>query len=96
MKHIIKKFQEIMSAATFAEAGEWDTAMEMIPETPLSRQPSWLSKIFMAVTFAESGMHSEALYFLEPAGTEKRNFNARIMEELGLKGVRLLYGTVSI
>jgi hypothetical protein len=96
MKNIITKFQKIMMAATFAEAGEWNTAREMIPDAELSRQPLWISKIFMAVTFAESGLHDEALRLLEPARTDNRNFNSTIMEELGLKGVRLIYGTVSI
>jgi len=96
MKNIITKFQKIMMAATFAEAGEWNTAREMIPDAELSRQPLWISKIFMAVTFAESGLHDEAVGFLNPAAAKKRGFNSEIIENLGLKGVRLMYGTVSI
>lgn len=96
MKNIITKYQKLMAAATFAEAGEWDTAREMLPEVQRSRELSWLSNIFVAVTFAESGLHDAALGILEPARSENRKFNSTIMEELGLKGVRLIYGTVSI
>ena len=96
MKNIITKFQKIMMAAAFAEAGEWNTARELTPDVELSGEPIWLSKIFMAVAFAESGLHNEARGFLEPVVADNREFNSRIMEELGLKGVRLMYGTVSI
>jgi hypothetical protein len=96
MKNIITKFQKIMMAATFAEAGEWDTAREMTPDVEISREPSWLNKIFVAVTFAESGLHDEAVGFLKPAVAKNRGFNSEIIENLGLKGVRLMYGTVII
>lgn len=96
MKTIVKKFQDIMMAATYAEAGEWDAAREMIPETQLSREPSWLNRIFMAVTFAEAGLQREAVGFLDPVPAGRRNLGASLAEELGLKGVRLMYGTVSI
>jgi hypothetical protein len=89
MKNILRKFQETMMAATFAEAGEWDTAREMTPDTELSREPTWLNRIFMAITFAESGLHDEAI-------RGNRGFNSAIAEDLGLQGVRLMYGTVSI
>jgi len=95
MKNFFNKFQKIMMAATFAEAGEWNTAREMTPAVKLSREPSWLDRIFMAVTFAESGLHDEALRFTrDTAG--KRGFHTAIEKDLGLRGVRLMYGTVSI
>jgi len=96
MKKFIHKFQNTMISATFAEAGEWDSAREMAPETHLSRQPSWLNKVFMAITFAESGMRDEALNFLEPARTGNRGFNSATLNDIGLKGIQLAYGTVSI
>ena len=96
MKNILRKFQETMMAATFAEAGEWDTAREMTPVTELSREPTWLNKIFMAITFAESGFHDEAVRFMGPAAAGNRGFNSSIAEDLGLQGIRLVYGTVSI
>ena len=96
MKNNITKFQKIMMAAAFAEAGEWKMAREMTPDAEISREPSWLNKIFMAITFAESGLHEEAIGFLKPAAAKNRGFNSEIMENLGLKGVRLMYGTISI
>ena len=96
MKNFIQKFQDTMISATFAEAGEWDAAREMAPEHHLSRKPTWLNKVFMAITFAESGMREEALSFLEPAGTGNRGFNSASLNDIGLKGVQLAYGTVSI
>jgi len=96
MKNLLKKFQKYMLAATFAEAGEWDTARNMAPAIELSREPTWLNRIFMAVTFAESGLHDEAIHFLGPASGRNRGFNSAIAEDWGLHGVRLMYGTVSI
>lgn len=96
MKNILRKFQETMMAATFAEAGEWDTAREMTPDIELSREPTWLNRIFMAITFAESGLHDEAIRFMGPAAGGNRGFNSAIAEDLGLHGIRLVYGTVSI
>ena len=96
MKNFFKTFQKNMMAATFAEAGEWDTAREMIPATKLSREPTLLNKIFMAVTFAESGLHDEAIRIMGPTAHRNRGFNSAVAEELGLHGVKLMYGTVSI
>ena len=96
MKNIFRKFQETMMAATFAEAGEWDTAREMIPDTELSREATWWNRIFMAITFAESGLHDEAIRFMGSTAGGNRGFNSTIAEDLGLHGIRLVYGTVSI
>jgi len=96
MRSLINKFQNTMISATFAEAGEWDTAKEMAPEPHMSREPSWLNKVFMAITFAESGLRDEALHFLEPVPTRNRGFNSATLNDLGLKGIQLAYGTVSI
>ena len=96
MKNFSQKFQKIMMAAPFAEAGEWDTAKDMTPDPDISLEPTWLNKVFMAATFAESGLYDEALNFLEPRVYGNRGFNAAISKDLGLQGIRLLYGTVSI
>ena len=96
MKNLLSKFQENMLAATFAEAGEWDTAREMTPFAELSQEPTLLNRIFVAITFAESGLRNEAIRFLEPVGYRNRGFNSTIAEDLGLPGVRLMYGTVSL
>ena len=97
MNNFLNKFQKIMTAATFAEAGEWDTAREMTPDTELSREPTWLNRIFMAAAFAESGLQGDAIRFLEPQKVQgNRGFNAAIAQSLGLQGVHVMYGTVRI
>ena len=96
MNNLLQRFQNNMMAATFAEAGEWNTAREMAPDTELSRAPTWLNKIFMAITFAESGLADEALKFMRPGQVGDRGYNSRILEDIGLKGIQLAYGTVSI
>ena len=96
MKNLLSKFQKNMVAATFAEAGEWDTAREMTPITKLSREPTRLNRFFMAITFAESGLRTDAIRILEPVGHKNRGFNSAIAVDFGLPGVRLMYGTVSL
>jgi hypothetical protein len=96
MKNILHTFQKNMMAATFAEAGEWETARDMAPDIELSHEPTWLNKLFMAITFAESGMDDEALRFLRPGHTGNRGYHSKITEDLGLRGVQLAYGTISI
>jgi hypothetical protein len=96
MKKILHNIQKNMMAATFAEAGEWDTAREMLPERKLSRELSWLNRVFMAITFAEANLQKEAVGFMAPVGGRRSDFNAVIYENLGLKGVQVIYGTVLI
>ena len=50
----------------------------------------------MAVTFAESGLHDEAIRLMGPKNRGNRGFNSTIAEDLGLHGIKLMYGTVSI
>ena len=96
MQDILKKFQKPMMAAAFAEAGEWDTAREMTPDIELSQEPNWLNRLFITITFAESGLQNEALLFMAPACVGSRFYSSAITKDLGLKGVQLMYGTVSI
>lgn len=96
MKHLLERFQKNMAAAAFAESGEWDAAREIIPAAKISPDPTWLDNIFAAITFAEKGLHNEARHFLKPARNFRTDFTPPVMEELGLKGVRLMYGTITI
>ena len=67
----------------------------MIPEVKLSRKLTWLDRIFAAITFAESGLHNEAVCQLEPV-VAKSKYATTFADELGLGGVKLIYGTISI
>ncbi|MBU0484486.1 MAG: hypothetical protein KKB30_08230 [Proteobacteria bacterium] len=84
-----------MNAITFAEAGEWDTAREMVPESANNREISWLQKIFMAVSFAEAGMPEEALRITENPQISNR-FSDDFMATIGLRGIRMTYGVLAI
>lgn len=81
-----------MNAITFAEAGEWETAREMMPPTaPRNKFFELLEKTFMAVAFAEEGMRDEALCHINaPRPTIRRAGN--FLDSVGLSGVRVTYG----
>ena len=96
MKTLLMKLQRNMTAAAFAEAGEWEAAKEVAPAAELSRESSKLNRIFTAVTFAEAGLPTIALLFLKPEPARQRVRTTNLAEELGLRGVRLMYGTVTI
>ena len=83
-----------MTAITFAEAGEWETAIEMLPPSR-KKGTSFMEKMFMAVTFAEAGMPEEARRIInapEPSPFELDDFFAKI----GLKGVPVTYGVFHV
>jgi hypothetical protein len=82
------------SAVAFAEAGEHNTALEMVGLGPSeARQPvSILQKLnitFAAAAFAEANCHDFAKEILD-ADAKNRSF----AEVVGLKGVRVWYGFV--
>ena len=49
------------TAITFAEAGEWETARSFMPSTRQNKVAAWFQNLCMAVTFAEHGLHDEAV-----------------------------------
>ena len=61
-----------------------------------TRDQNILNRIFMAVTFAESGLHDEVIRFMGSAVGGNRGFNAAVAEDLGLHEIKLMHGTVSI
>ena len=87
--------QSWTTAITFAESGEWETALSYLPPAQRSRLAIWLEKTAMAVSFAEAGMVEEALCYTDavPLTTPapRRNF----LELCGLDQAHLTYGVVS-
>lgn len=80
-----------MSAVTFAEAGEWETAITLTPLPTKSKWADFFEQTFMAVAFAEAGLHEEAQLL---AGM-KRQAPRRIknfLDSIGLHNVRMTYG----
>ena len=61
MKPTMKQYKDWRIAVAFAEVGEWETAREMTPDLGPKITTDWLERIFIAVAFAEEGLHDEAL-----------------------------------
>jgi len=80
MKGFSKKFEDAMAAVAFAEAGEFETAREIMrEEAPLAEKIKFLKRevditiddlTSMAITFAEAGEHEKAVEIMEEV--EKR------------------------
>ena len=83
-----------MTAISFAEAGEWDTARAMIPSTRRTDKISRLQKIFMAVAYAEAGLHAEALRLINTC-QQKSHVVEGFLDAVGLRGVRVTYGVLA-
>jgi hemerythrin len=76
MKNIIKKLENIFAAAAYAEAGEQETAKQIMEEVRTEKRVhlSRLERIMMAITFAEAGEHETAREIMrEEKRTEKRD-----------------------
>lgn len=84
-------FQKWMTAITFAEAGEWETAKTMMPVGVRSKAISQFQKIFMAAAFAEEGLHDEAISLTEGLSLEAPKADD-FLQSLGLGGIRMTYG----
>ena len=91
MNTSLNAFQKWMTAITFAEAGEWETAKNMIPVTIRSRAISQFHKIFMAAAFAEEGLHAEAIRLAECPDLQAPSADD-FLHSLGLGGIRMTYG----
>lgn len=80
-----------MNAVTFAEAGEWETAISMTPLPSKSKWAKFFEQTFMAVAFAEEGLHEEAQVL---AGMKKQAPKRikSFLDSIGLQNVRMTYG----
>ena len=101
-----EKINNMFTAITFAEAGEHDTALEMMGQVSSQKnEKSWLSalnNIFTAATFAEADCHDIALEYLDqPAAAKTQKvFEYQpvklkdFVASVGLEGVQLRFGLV--
>jgi len=87
----LNTFQKWMTAITFAEAGEWETAKRMAPISIRSRAINQFQKIFMAVAFAEEGLHAEAVSLAECPSLQTPSADD-FLQSLGMGGIRMTYG----
>ncbi len=74
MKRFFKKVEDAMAAVAFAEAGEFETAREIMKEQPdLAKSPDNEDRttiddlIAIAITFAEAGEYEKARESLKEA-----------------------------
>lgn len=84
MKRLMKKFEKVMEAITFAEAGEAETACLIMKDTIDDKQPAGLKakrvtslkesgeKTMEAITFAEAGEHEYARELMTQDAKEKK------------------------
>lgn len=96
MKELLRRTRAWMCAVAFAEAGEWDTARELMPASEANRQVSWLERQFAAVAFAEADLQMAAVEVAEGSGPAARTPGLDVLAECGLRGIYLSFGTVSI
>lgn len=92
MKQKLSRFQQWMTAITFAEAGEWEVVRQMIPAIQDSREAVTVDHLFSAVAFAEAGEAETALAILNRASKPRAVPANDFFESIGLVGVRVTYG----
>lgn len=92
MKSETENDRSWMSAVTFAEAGEWETARTMIPlPRKRGKWAAFLEQTFMAVAFAEEGMPEEAMRLVGAKGHQPRRMTT-FLDSIGLRDVKMAYG----
>lgn len=91
MKNRNNRAQSWMNAITFAEAGEWETAISLIPPPVRSKLAHFLELTFMAVAFAEEGLHTEARFLTERKNQPAARING-FLTSIGLQNAKFTYG----
>lgn len=106
MKKLINKIEKSFAAVAFAEAGEFNGAVEFMDskysvahrarkKTELNR----FDKVFGAAAFAEQGCHEMALDFLQESPAPKvgkKEDLQTFLDSVGLRNVKVNYGVVSV
>lgn len=92
-----KKIEKVFAAAAFAEAGEHDTALEMVGSNPVLKEKvihffKSVQNVFAAATFAEADCHEMAREYLQPGPAGRASESMRsFLETVGLQGVRVRF-----
>jgi len=95
MKTTLSTLQKWLTAITFAEAGEWESARQMSPLVALNRKVNRFDRVFMAASFAEAGLHAEACVMAQ-TGSCKAGEADDFFASLGLAGIRMTYGVLAV
>ena len=105
MKKLINKIEKTFAAVAFAEAGEFDGAVEFMDSkysrAGMARKKAGLSRldrVFGAAAFAEQGCHDMALDFLKEKQPDKKPRKEDLytfLDSVGLRNVQVNYGVVS-
>jgi len=93
MKTESQTYRSWMSAVTFAEAGEWETAQSMIPLPTKSKWGQFFENMFAAVAFAEEGLHDEARQIAGYGRPPVKRIDT-FLNSIGLRNVRMAYGVL--
>lgn len=103
MKKLLAKMENAFAAVAFAEAGEFNTAVEFLdaqqPVAAVNREKmSAFEKTFAAVAFAEAGCPDMALEFMnqKPRNVVYKENLESFMKTVGLWGVRVNYGVARV
>ncbi len=91
MRNLMKKFDKWMSAITFAEANEHDTALELagFPHGKERKEFS-LDRLMAAVTFAEAGEPDMAREYIDMKERPRK------AKDLAIPGIRIWCGSVAL
>lgn len=101
MKKWSKKFERLMAAATFAEAGEHDAALKMLGEKRVS--VDWAGgfhRMMSAATFAEADCHDMAREFVKAPRQRTAGRRPTALDDfisaVGLEKARFRYGLATV
>lgn len=89
----------VMTAVTFAEAGEWETARGYLAPPRGRGLASWLERHLAAAALAEEGLHDEALRIAAAEAPRPLPIQPREEDALDAllrqRGVRMFRGVAS-
>jgi len=90
MKKLLKKIEDMAAAAAFAEANDERGALTMMGIDPDAARRVTFDDMMVAATFAEANAHHLAREYM---GVKEPD---PIQEVLGLKGVKVWFGTAAV